>query len=70
MLKCVDVYISKVKQEGTEKKYMKSSSNFFGKDRAFEDYLKTEVVTKPKYKIIDTREVEVLYAIDEKGRCR
>ena len=49
LLKCVKLYNEKVKKDKTEKQYMTSSSNFFGKKAVYLDYIEEEV-KEPKYK--------------------
>lgn len=61
LITCVDNYILKVKADGTSKQYMKSSSNFLGKDAIFEDYLITEFKKVSGPNIMDLSKVEVQY---------
>ena len=56
LMTCVDNYITKEKAEGTTKQYMKSSSNFFGKDATFEDYLIKKVSEVVKVKTVNDRD--------------
>lgn len=64
LMTCVDNYIIKVKADGTDKTFMKVSSNFFGKQAIFEDYLIKNKTTEPKskLKVMDLSKYEVTYA--------
>jgi len=64
LMTCVDNYIIKVKADGTDKTFMKVSSNFFGKQAIFEDYLIKNKTSEPqnKLKVMDLSKYEVTYA--------
>jgi hypothetical protein len=58
LLRACENYGKRMKAEGTELKYIKTSANFFGKEKPFEDYLDENYEPPAKEKESGYREVD------------
>jgi len=64
LLKCVSLYNKKVRKEKTEKQYMTSSSNFFGKKAVYLDYIAEEKEVKQPILVDAPKRVSMMEVIN------
>lgn len=64
LLKCVSLYNKKVKKDKTEKQYMTSSSNFFGKKAVYLDYIEEEKELKQPILVDAPKRVSMMEVIN------